>query len=166
MSPCYSHIAILIVAYSIITITCSCIGLEELPVTSLSTPEANTRLIRSLDNKFLKQLKKKIAKDPSGPGVPPVAVLCTSVNKMSEFNQRFKDVYKYEVLGGQHTSMARAELHRENPENHLFQSILAEIYVGLTDDEALRLASRHNVNGHFIHSMTHWDNVSVVHNHK
>ena len=30
--------------------------------------------------------------------------------------------------------MARAELHRENPENNLFQSILAEIYVGLTDD--------------------------------
>ena len=123
---------------------------------NLVTP-ANARLIRSLDTTFLKKLKEKIAKDPSGPGVPPVAVLCTT----SQFEARLKDVYKYEVLGGQHTATARLELARENPNNKMLSSILAEIYVGLTDDESLRLASRHNINAMFTHKMTHWDYVSL-----
>ena len=125
-------------------------------------PPANTRLIRSLDTTFLKKLKEKIAKDPSGPGVAPVAVLCTNVQVMQQYSARLKDVYKYEVLGGQHTSTARSELHKEHPENPLFSHILAEVYVGLTDDEALRLASRHNDNGIFVHKMTHWDYVSYL----
>jgi hypothetical protein len=66
-------------------------------------------------------------------------------------------MYKYEVLGEQHTSQARAELHHEQPNNPLYTTILAEVYVGLSDDEALRLASRHNGNGHYIHKTTHWD---------
>lgn len=135
-------------------------GLEMLKITTLAIPETSTRLIRSVDTQFLKILKKKISKDPSGPGVPPVAVLCTNVQEVTHFKDRYKHVYKYEVLGGQHTSMAKAELHQENPDNPHFAEVLAEVYVGLTDDEALRLASRHNANGHFIHSMTHWDYVS------
>ena len=79
--------------------------------------------------------------------------------KEGKFMERLKDVYKYEVLGGQHTSRAKAELHNENPSNPLFKTILAEVYVGLSDDESLRLASRHNANGHFIHRMTHRDYV-------
>ena len=123
-------------------------------------PEKDTRLIRSLDRHFLKYLKQKIASDPSGPGVPPVAVLCV-VPENTQFSECLKDVYKYEVLGGQHTSTARAELHAENPDNLLLARVLAEVYIGLTDDEALRLASRHNANGHFIHRMTHRDYVSL-----
>ena len=123
------------------------------------TTATNTRLIRSLDQQFLKKLKEKISKDPSGPGVPPVAVLCTNMQHVGQFSHRLKDVYKYEVLGGHHTTTARAELHREQPNNPLLSHILAEVYVGLTNDEALRLASRHNTNGHFVHEMTHWDYV-------
>ena len=115
-------------------------GIEELPVANMQQP-ANTRLIRSLDTTFVEKLKEKITKDPSGPGVAPVAVLCTEID---EFEPRLKDVYKYEVLGG---STARMQLHREHPSNPLFSHILAEIYVGLSDDVSLRLASRHNVNG-------------------
>lgn len=122
---------------------------------------ANSRLIRSLDTTFVKKLKEKISKDPSGPGVSPVAVLCTNVRELDQFQPRLKDVYKYEVLGGQHTSTARTELHKEHPSNPLFSHILAEVYVGLSDDESLRLASRHNLNGMFIHRMTHWDYVSL-----
>ena len=84
---------------------------------------------------------------------------CIYIQESQGFETRLKDVYKYEVLGGQHTSTARAHLHREHPEKPIFANILAEIYVGLTDDEALRLSSRHNVNGHFIHKMTHRDYV-------
>ena len=114
--------------------------------------EKDTRLVRSLDHVFLKHLKDRIAADPSGPGVPPIVVVC----------KEGKDVYKYEGLGGQHTTQAKAELHKENPNNPMFKTVLAEVYVGLSDDESLRLASRHNANGHFIHKMTHRDYVCLI----
>ena len=134
-------------------------GIFELPVTCLcDTP--SPRLIWSLDRQFLKHLKEKIAEDPSSLGVPPIAVLCKDAKDAAQFSKRLKGVYKYEVLGGQHTSKARIELHKEHPDNPPFATILAEVYAGLSDDEALRLASRHNVNGHFIHKMTHRDYVS------
>ena len=65
-----------------------------------------------------------------------------------------------EVLGGQHTAMARQKVSAEYPGNTILKHILAEVYVGLSDDEALRLASCHNINGHFVHKMTHRDYVS------
>ena len=60
-----------------------------------------------------------------------------------DFSKRLKGVYKYEVLGGQHTSKARIELHEKYPDISLYATILAEVYAGLSDDEALRLGSRH-----------------------
>ena len=134
-------------------------GIFELPITSLCET-SSARLIRSLDKQFLKNLNQKMACDPSSPGVPPIAALCKDIQNPAQFSKRLKGVYKYEVLGGQHTSQARAELYQEQPENPLYATILAEVYVGLSDDEALRLASRHNINGHFIHKMTHRDYVS------
>lgn len=115
------------------------------------------RLIRDLDISFVKKLKKQIQDDPYGPGVPAIAVLCVGVD---EFSERYKDTYRYEVLGGQHSARAKAELLKENPDNPQFCKILAEVYMGLSDKESLRLTSRHNANGHFIHRMTHKDCVS------
>ena len=46
-------------------------------------------------------------------------------------------------------------------DNDYFKECLAFIYCGLSDEEALRLASRHNQNGHYTHEMTHQDFVSV-----
>ena len=77
-------------------------GLHRLPVTNLIQPQSELRLIRKLDTTFVNNLKKRILEDPSGPGVPPVAVLCIGVDKDS-FSERYKDSYRYEVLGGQHT---------------------------------------------------------------
>jgi len=45
--------------------------------------------------------------------------LCVDVQAKTQFSERLKDVYNYEVLGGQHTSAARAELHAESPDNPL-----------------------------------------------
>ena len=92
--------------------------------------------------------------DPSGPGVPPIAVLCNDVDETEGFSERLKDVYKYEVLGSQHTSIARAQLNKKYP-----RESTVSVNPGLSDDEALRLASQHNVNGHFVHKMTHHDYV-------
>ena len=85
-----------------------------MPVTNLIQPQANLRLIRKLDNTFVNNLKKRILADPSDPGVPPVAVLCVGVD---DFSERYKDSYRYEVLGGQHTAAAKAKLLKENPGN-------------------------------------------------
>ena len=87
-----------------------------------------------------------------------MAVLCIDVSK-EDFTDRLEDAYRYEVLGDQHTVAAKTELFKDNPDNVLFSHVLAEVYV---DKEALRLASRHNRNGHFIHRMSHKDYVSIM----
>ena len=102
----------------------------------------------------------KMVLDPSAPGATPMALLCKDVSTLEQFNDRFANVYKYEVLGGLHTLKAKAQLSQMYPDNPFFQHTLAEVYVGLTDEQALRLSQRHNVNSHFIHKITHRDMVS------
>jgi len=57
---------------------------------------------------------------------------------------------------------AKAELLRENPNNSFYNQVFAEVYIDLSEKESLRLASRHNNNGHFIHRMSHKDYVSGI----
>ena len=45
----------------------------------------------------------------------------------------------------------------KDPENPFFKVALADVYIGLTNEEALRLAQRHNNNSHFVHKITHRD---------
>ncbi len=65
-------------------------------------------------------------------------------------------MYKYEVLGGLHSLMCETQLTMEQPS----KVTLANVYVGLNDEQALRLARRHNDNSHFVHHVTHRDLVS------
>ena len=132
----------------------------ELPVTNLDEPESS-RLLRKIDDLFVESLKQRLKQDPSGPGVPPLAVVCKTVTKKEAFQDRLKDVYRYEVQGGLHGAKARQALFSENPEMTMYARAYCTVYCGLSDEEALRLASRHNVNGHFIHKMTHRDYVST-----
>ena len=67
----------------------------------------------------------------------------------------------YEVLGGLHTLLAKSQLAAEYPENSYFKCCLADVYIGLSDEEALRLSQRHNQTSHFVHKVTHRDLVSV-----
>lgn len=48
--------------------------------------------------------------DPSAPGSTPMAVLCKDKDSVQEFSSRHKNVYKYEVLGGLHTYIAKTEI--------------------------------------------------------
>ena len=48
----------------------------------------------------------------------------------------------------------------EYPDNPFYKVETADVYVGLSDEEALRLAQRHNLNSHFVHKVTHRDLVS------
>ena len=129
----------------------------KLPLKQLMQPPKESRLIRAPDPVFVKNLKQKMVSDPAAPGSTPMAVLCKGVE---DFNPKYKDVYKYEVLGGLHNMLAKSQLSEEYPENQHFSTVMAEIYIGLTDEEALRLAQRHNLNSHFVHRLTHRDLVS------
>ena len=89
-----------------------------------------------------------------------MAVLCKDMEEPEGFNTKHKNVYTYEVLGGLHRLMAKTQLSMEHPDNPFFKVAIADVYVGLSDEEALRLARRHNDNSHFVHKMTHRDLVS------
>jgi len=52
-------------------------------------------------------------------------------------------------------------LNWEYPDIPFFKIAFAEVYLELSDEEALRLAQRHNVNSHFVHKITHRELVSV-----
>lgn len=133
----------------------------QLPL-KLVLPPKESWLIREPDMTFVKSLKKKMLADPAAPGATPMAVLCKGIE---EFNKKYKDVYKYEVLGGVHTMLAKGELAEEHPDNPHFSSVMAEVYIGLSDEESLRLAQRHNSNSHFVHKVTHRDLVcSYIYN--
>ena len=136
------------------------VGFMELPVKQLFEPPRESRLLREADPTFILNLKAKMLSDPSAPGATPMAVLCKDVDLLTDFNMKYKSVYKYEVLGGLHTLVAKEQLIEEHPDNPFFQVVLADVYVGLTDEEALRLAQRHNLNSHFVHKVTHRDLVS------
>ena len=90
-----------------------------------------------------------------------MVVLCKDVST-SNFNEKHLNVYKYEVLGGLHSFQAKSELLKEYPDNPFFNNALAEVYLELSDEQALRLAQRHNANSHFIHRITHRELVSKV----
>ena len=137
------------------------LGLMELPVKQLAKPPREARLLREADPTFVLNLKKKMIQDPSAPGATPMAVLCKDCGDVNEFNMKYKNVYKYEVLGGLHTLMAKVQLAEEYPDNPFFKTVLAEVFVGLSDEESLRLAQRHNLNSHFVHKVTHRDLVSM-----
>ena len=56
--------------------------------------------------------------------------------------------------------MCITELLCESPHNSPYGKVLAEVYVGLQDTEALRLALCHNNYSDFIHRMSYKDYVS------
>ena len=133
-----------------------------LPVRQLSQPPRDSRLLREADSTFVANLKQKMIADPSAPGATPMAVLCKDVVVLQEFNMKYKNVYKYEVLGGLHTLVAKTQLMSEYPDNPFYETAMAEVYVGLSDEESLRLAQRHNLNSHFVHKVTHRDLVCLI----
>ena len=53
------------------------------------------------------EIEEKIQDYPYGPQVAAVEVLCVGVNESSE---RYKDLYHYEVIGGQHTARTKGRV--------------------------------------------------------
>lgn len=100
------------------------IGLMELKVSQLIQPPRESRLLRQADPT---SLKDKMIKDPAAPGAAPIAVLCKSVETIPDFNLKFQDIYKYEVLGGLHTMLAKTELASKYPHCFFYQVVTADV---------------------------------------
>ncbi|KAL5488974.1 hypothetical protein EMCRGX_G018008 [Ephydatia muelleri] len=132
------------------------IGLVKIDIRRLREPPPS-RQLRKLDLTFVDALASKMTEDPFGPGVPPMAVVCTSVKSVEEFKIDFALHYAYEVHGGSHSYAARLKLLAIHPDDEQFLYALSDVYVALSDAECLRLAARHNINGHFHCEMSHRD---------
>jgi len=98
--------------------------------------------------------------DPSAPGATPIAILCKDIS-LENFNSKHCNVYKYEVVGGLHSLLAKHQLTEKRPDDPFYKATMAEVYIALSDKQCLRLAHRHNANSHFVHHITHRDLVSV-----
>ena len=130
---------------SVECISIICIILLIFPNSQLQQPPKDSRHLREPDPTFIHNLKEHMIHYPSGPGASPFADVCKDICKLEEFQDRHKNVYKYEVLGGLHSFLVKCQLTQEFPQNLYFKVAMADVYVGLNDEQALHLAQRHNL---------------------
>ena len=114
------------------------------------------RMLRNIDELFLARLKVSMEKLPNG-AYEPLFLHVKGLDNKADFNPNELTRYSYEVLGGTHNMLATKALSVKYPKENNFKGRYAKLFVGLTDDEALWLASRHNKIGSFRHEMTFQD---------
>ena len=73
------------------------------------------RLLRRVNDCFVESLKLKLQQDPTGPGVPPLALLCKEERDKEKFREDLSGQYKFAVIGGLHSVEARKRLSEEYP---------------------------------------------------
>ena len=79
---------------------------------------------------------------------------------MEGFKADSLDAYEYEVIGGLHNMTAAKALNAKYPNNPHFKGRHSRVYCGLNDEEALWLASRHNLTAAMRHEMSFFEEVS------
>ena len=92
----------------------------------------------------------------------PIFALVKDIENNEEFSEKDLGSYKYEVIGGQHNTLAAKRLSQKYPDAPELQGRWGRIYVGLTDIQCLWLGGRHNETGEFHHSSTWIDQVFIV----
>jgi hypothetical protein len=115
-------------------------------------------MIRSVDDEFLAQLITNMEQHPNG-SYEPLYLYVKEMKTKLEFSGNDVNEYRYEVLGGTHNVLATKKLSVKYPDKKIFKGRYARLFVGLTDEESLWLASRHNSSGCFRHEMTYQDEV-------
>ena len=119
-----------------------------------------TQLLRPVDPVFVDTLKAHMKRNPSRDVTPIVAMGLVQLLDGEEFQEDCKDIYLYETLGGNNSRVAMQELLDE--EDLQFRTRLVSVYCHLTDNQALQLASKHNLATSVHHEMTTSDKVSVI----
>lgn len=114
--------------------------------------------MRDHDEQFVKALKEEMKKNPTRLVSPIVGIPVLSFQQ--EFDRKHPNYYKYETIGGNHSRIALQELLDEHPSDQRYKSRQVAVYSGLTNDQALKLAARHNQATSFTHAVTTQDKVS------
>ena len=128
-------------------------GYFELPVSLLIEP-TKKRLLRKVDQLFVDKLKAAMLENPSSDSAPIVALVCLKDGE--DFDASKSHTYHYETIGGNNSRQALQELNAEC--NHpLYRTRLVSVYKGLSDQQARRLAAKHNHATSLHHDMTTWD---------
>jgi hypothetical protein len=107
---------------------------------------------------FVDTLKAHMKRNPSRDVTPVVGLV--QLQDEEEFQEERRESYLYETLGGNNSRVAMQELLKE--EDLRFRTRLVSVYCHLTDNQALRLASKHNLATSVHHDMTTSDKVSVI----
>ena len=123
---------------------------------SLLIEPAQTRLLRKVDKFFVERLKAAMLENPSSDSAPIVALV--QLDDEQEFDPDKSHTYAYETIGGNNSRQALQELNREC-DHPLYRTKLVSVYKGLTDQQARRLAAKHNHATSLHHDMTTWDKV-------
>lgn len=113
--------------------------------------------LRDPDPVFIDNLKKEMLENPTILVSPIIGLVC--LRSGEKFDSKHPNSYKYETIGGNNSRIALQELNKTYPENLNYQARFVAVYVGLTEDLALRLAARHNRATDFTHSMKTQDKV-------
>jgi hypothetical protein len=71
-------------------------------------------LLRKVDDLFVASRKDQLKTDPTGPGVPPLALLCIEEKNKEKFRRDLAEQYTYEVIGGLHSVEARKRLLKDH----------------------------------------------------
>lgn len=87
-------------------------------------------------------------------------IIIIMLHSGESFDETKKEMYLYETLGGNHSRAALQALceELENPPA-AFRTRLVSVYSGLSNEEAYRLASKHNHATSLQHNMSHWEKV-------
>ena len=133
-------------------------GTYFLPINQLKQPREEI-LIRKIDPAFLEKLQKDMEKEPEG-NYGLTFVLVKNCLK-GEFNAEKLSEYEYEVIGGLHNMTAAKALNNKYPVNVHFHGRHSRVYCGPKDEEALLLASRHNITAAMCHEMSFVEEVNV-----
>jgi DNA repair exonuclease SbcCD nuclease subunit len=131
-------------------------------VSSLVEPSEEL-LVRSKSEVFIDALKKEMIENATR-DVQPLLCL-VRLKDEEEYDEKVKEAYVYETIGGNNSREAMQQLLAENPELRMkktYSHRLCSVYRKMSMELSLRLASKHNRAAGFTHDMTTWDKVSVV----
>lgn len=129
-------------------------GYFTLPVTCLIGPEPS-RLLRPVDPVFVDTLKAHMKRNPSRDVTLIVGLVQLADGE--EFQEDRKESYLYKTLGSNNSRVAMQQLLEE--EDFRFRTRLVSVYCHLSDNQSLRLASKHNLATSVHHDITTSDKV-------
>ena len=131
------------------------------------TKELPPYQVRHIQPYFLEQLTKRMSVFGASFLATPFVLLVDPdmCPTREEFDMSQKNVYKYHVIGGNHSACAKADLAVTNRQFGAYRRVSAWIFVGLTVAETRNLAWGHNIDNEFRSQMSTIQRVNYIHLH-